>query len=911
MRSVSLRNARSTASATSPFLPFLAPRAFAEVQLHTQQDERSHIEQKKKSRSAGGNVSAWNGKERAALGARYADIFSFARQQLRSYSTKGSGGALPQTGGRVPRRRFERNQKFKVEQAENKEKSANPHRVIHQVASVRAIPGRTIRKMVSVWGRVVPWRTQGFERFSTHLQPGLGVHSRRPARRNPVFISDGRRHRRLKLIRKSLHAYRCYGLPKVRKGSKMMDGRYRSLYRRIHALSAPKVRTLSLYEPLDTLPGKYITTAFAALDRKVYARLSRRAHPIYLRHLPDCASWTASLFSSGAATEPDQVWRHWNTFDEEIKERYWPHLLIYLLEKFPHRAQHFLQALTHRPSVESLDLCIIADAFENLARGYVNRSWKSVAKERLQESKDQFIPTFYHIFREHLAPYQRICSQDLIFCVAELASLEDLRRMFELMKESDTHIGHDVLLHYTNKFAKFGDFEKALSCLENIVKGAANNEARVQLANEQKFRWSCALTLHRSMMNKDAYHETTGIVATLVGYGVKLDILLYNVIMHNAMKAGDVDTAFKVYNTLDENGLKPDKVTFSTMLYGCTMTADPVKFNDFADYCAETAKEMKDPWLAADYLYYQYVRLHRESRNTETTLGRSQQILQTYLQFFSPRPLEPVWAVNAASSRAGPNGILTESTFMDPPPMALYIMLQLEILKVSSIDKEQVWTLYEKFLELVITNHDPILSKLAKDSIIWNAFLLFFCRVQHFERASQVIRDMSASGAQPNVYTWNILMQGFFKNQQMQAAERVYEIMRSRGIEPDQFTYEVMLRGYARAQHVRRVGEIMEHVNEEERLDPKLLQDLARVHDQRRVLHELEKARVRREQKKEKEAKAKEERKKLRWAPPEFAPLIKPKEVVDGEGGLNLKPLIDPGSRPGFRFVSVFKSRAI
>ncbi|KAK7179195.1 hypothetical protein DPSP01_012095 [Paraphaeosphaeria sporulosa] len=908
MRSACLRNARPTTSATSPLLPFLAPRAFAEAQRHTRQDDRrSQKEQETKSRSGGGNVLACNGKERAALGARYSDIFSFARQQLRSYSTEGSNGALPRTGGRISFRPSQRDGKLKMEQAEKEGMSVIPRRTIRKVAAVRAIPRRTIRKVVSVWGKVVPWRSQGFQRFSAHSQPDLGGQSKRPARRKTVPISDGRRQRQLKVIHKSLHAYQRRELPQIQKEPKIMDGRYRSLQRRILALSAPKVRTLTLYEPFNTLRRKHITMAFAALDRKVYARLNRRAQPIILQHLPDCASWTASLFSSGATTEPDQVWRHWNTFDDEIRECYWPHLLIYLLDKFPHRAQYFLQALTHRPSVESLDLCIVADAFENLARGYVNRSWKSVARENLQESKDQFIPTFYHIFREHLAPHQRICSQDLLFCVAKLASLEDFRRIFELMKKSGTHLGHDVLLHYTNTFAKAGDFEQALSCLEIIVKGAPNDEARVQLANEQKFRWSCALTLHRSMMNKDAYHETTGIVATLVGFGVKLDILLYNVIMRNAMEAGDVDTAFKVYNTLDENGLKPDKFTFSTLLHGCTMTTEPVAFNDFADYCAETAKEMKDPWLAADYLYYQYVRLHRESRNTETSLGRSQQLLQSYLQFFSPRPLEPFWAVHAGSSRARSDGVLTESTFMDPPPMALYIMLQLEILKASSTDKEQVWALYEKFLELVITNRDPILSKLAKNPIIWNTFLLSFCRIHHFEHASQVIRDMPISGAQPNVYTWNILMQGFFKNQQMQAAERVYEIMRSRGIEPDQFTYEVMLRGYARAQHVRKVGEVMEHFDEEERLDSKLLQDLARVHDQRRVLHELEKARVRREQRKEMEAQAKEEKEKRRWAPPEFAPLIKPKEGVNGKGGLNLKPLIEPGSRPGFRFVSVSK----
>jgi pentatricopeptide repeat protein len=844
-------------------------------------------------------VLAWSSKERASLGPRYADIFSFARQQLRRYSTESPGATLRRTGGRVPDRMVAGRLGSSTGQARDRGK--------------RAIPRRSIRKVVSVWGKVVPWSTEGFQRFTGREEPKPGRLSKRLAGLKAVVISDRRRQGRLDILRKSFGAFQHHESPKLRDVPKIMDGRYRSLRRRILAHSAREAQVLSLDQPLDLLKMEHITKAFAALDRKVYARLNRRSHPIILRHLPDCASWAASLFSNGAATEADQVWRNWNAFDAETREQYWPHLLVYLLDKFPHRVQSFLQALTHRPCVDSLNLWIIADAFEHLARGYLNRSWKSVAQgEQLQQSKAQFIPTFYHVFREHLAPHKRICSQDLLFCVAKLASTEDFQRIFDLMKDSGTLVGHHVLLHYANTFAKAGDFRQALSCLGTIAKGAANDKSRVQIANEKRFRWSCALTLHRSMVNKENYHETTGIVATLVDFGVKLDILLYNVIIHNAMEAGDHHTAFKVYNTLDENGLKPDKITFSTLLHGCTMMADPSKFNDFADYCAETAKEMKDPWLATDYLYYQIVCLHRESRNTDALLARSQQLRQVYLKFFSPRSLEPFWAVGSASSRADSppspsDNILAESTFMDPPPVALYIMLQLEILKASTTNKDRVWTLYQKFIGLVQTRYDPVLSKLAKDPIIWNAFLLSFCRAQHFEHASQAVRDMADNGSPPNIYTWNIFMQGFFKTQQINAAERVHEIMRSRGIEPDQFTYEVMLRGYARAQHVRKVGEVMEHVEREKQVDPKLLRDLARVHDQRRVLYELEKARVRREQWMEVEANAKEQREKLRWAPPKFAPLIEAKEKVNDKDGLVIKRLFEPGGKPGLRFGSVFK----
>lgn len=832
------------------------------------------------------------------LGARYVEIFSFAQRQLRSYSTE----SIQPFRGRISEGTAERPVLSKQERVRSGDK--------------RAIPRRRVRKVTSVWGKVVPWSTEGFQHFTNRTQSDPRDPPEQPKRPKIVVISERRRQGRLDVLRKSFRAYQLYEFPKQGQTPKKMDGRYRSLHRRILVHSAREAQTVSLDKPIDfykSSRGECITMAFAALDRNVYAGLHRRSYRIILRHLPDCASWAASLFTKGTVTDANEVWRNWNSFDHRIREQYWAHLLLYLLDKFPHQALPFLQALTHRPSVGTLDPWIIADAFEHLARIYVNKSWRSVSqKEQLQKNKAQFIPAFYHTFHVHLAPHKRICSQDLLFCVARLSNIEDFQRVFDLFKECGAHIGHHVLLHYANTFAKAANFRQALSCLAMVAEGAKSEEAKVELVNEKRFRWSCALTLHRSMMNKDSYHETTGIVATLVDFGVKLDILLYNVIIHNAMEAGDHMTAFKVYNTLEENGLKPDKVTFSTLLHGCTLITDPSKFKDFADYCGETAKEMKDPWLATDYLYFQYVSLHREFQTLEESLPRSEKLLRTYLQFFSPRPLEPFLTASSTdghTNKLSPSaGLLSESAFMEPPPLALYIMLQIEILKASSLKRDRVWTMYQKFTELVQTQHDPTLSMLAKNPIIWNAFLLSFCRAQDFEHASQVVHDMPLHGTQPNVYTWNIFMQGFFKSQQIHAAERVYEIMRSRGVEPDQFSYEVLLRGYARAQQVRKIGEVMEHVDKEKAMSPKVLRDLARVHDQRKVLHELEKARIRKEQWKEVEAKAKGEREKLKWAPPRFSPLLEAKEKsVNDEGSPHFKPLFEPASKPRLPVGSILK----
>ena len=129
---------------------------------------------------------------------------------------------------------------------------------------------------------------------------------------------------------------------------------------------------------------------------------------------------------------------------------------------------------------------------------------------------------------------------------------------------------------------------------------------------------------------------------------------------------------------------------------------------------------------------------------------------------------------------------------------------------------------------------------------------------------------MTDMGVQPNVYSWNIFMQAFFKTNQVKAAERVQEIMRNRGVEPDQFTYGVLLRGYARAQHVKKIGETMEHVENEQQLDPQLLQALARVQKRKWLMFTLEKSRLKKEQAEREEVEEKAEMENRRWQTPFF-----------------------------------------
>lgn len=650
----------------------------------------------------------------------------------------------------------------------------------------------------------------------------------------------------------------------------MKQGQYRSLRRRIMNLEHWDDTRLNL---LGRQRGKrhrlVMTRALAALDRSMYPAVGQYTRKIDIKHDPMCARWSAKVFPKAAKQDLEETWDNWMALDGKTRESIYKNLLVYLLDRKPARAMQFIQVLASDRLLRARKAEVIADSLGYLAklhsRGVYDARHEWGADKRAVKRK--FVSDFFHVFHRALAARPRVCSQDLLYNLVNIAKAKDLQKVLTCFLENGTYLGFDTLLHYANTFAKAGDVIYALRCLEELkaVNTSTNWET---LSDRERLRWSCALILRKSMSKGREYHETPAIVEAIVRLGITMDLLLYNVVMHNAMEAHDYSTAFKVYNTLEGNGLKADKYTYSILLHGCTLQENPAIFSQFAEHCADVAEEIRDPWLATDYLYYVYVRHHDHSDKAQTLAS----LQRAYLRLFSARPSDLLTSrvTRTFSAPSDTAHILSESPNLDPPPMALYIMYQAQIQEALTGRPRQMEDMYARFKYTVQQDIDPMLARLAKDAIIWNAFLLAFCQKQQFASASQLIKDMAEYSTQPNIYTWNIFMQAFFKTGQVQAAERVFEILRSRGVDPDQFTYGVLLRGYAKAQRVDRIGEIMQHLNSDQEMEPDLLRALAGITQRNKLMLTLEKSRVYKEVQAQEKARLETEDDEQRWTVPQL-----------------------------------------
>ncbi|KAF2117531.1 hypothetical protein BDV96DRAFT_489521 [Lophiotrema nucula] len=824
-------DARCLANATFPLLPFLAPRAFVESPFRrtgpgwvsgtagSVPEKEDTVTIKKGSRLPDSRCNTQNIRTEPArrplqssfsahcsrgvsllhssrgLSPRYADIFAFARGQVRNYATKRAERRARKVG---------RSQALRLIRAEPSKEGVVTGKIMHAV------------------------------------------------------LAEHRRRKALKLTAARFKQY--MSRRQIRDTETLaLDGRYRSLTRRLfnYRRMGPGVFYTGVQES-NLAPEGNLAWGLAALDRRVYPGVRRSCHFLELRHDVRCNDWISRLWQGVEIDGEERLYQNWIDMGDDLRNESWHLILLDLLDRRPSRALQFLKVLGQ--TLADSHAIFLVDAFEHLARRVNTKAPSTLVAEKTQQfdhQREQFVPAFWHTIGPHLERYSHLCSQDLLLNIARLATLEDLKTTFDHLVEKNVFLKYYTLLSYANIFAEHGEHQYALRCLNTIVKTMHKSQA-AHTVGDKLFGWSCALILRKSLKDPDSYHMTSSIVAEFLRFGVKLDTLLYNVIIHNAMDAKDHATAFNVYNLLEIEGLEADEYTYNIMLHGCTVQDDPTMFREFAEYCRQKALGSRDPYLATNYLFY----VARTSSLDTFSAASGRKVLDTFNDCFQSGALAPF----LGSSPALKEGLLA------PTIPAVFMVLQTMIKNAFTTGNQSVLDMYRHFIRIIQDGKFPILNELARGTYIWNAFLLAFCKGQQFANASHLIKMLSESKdptlklPQPDLISWNIFLAAFFKTDQVEAAERVFEIMRSRGVEPDQFTYSTLVLGYARAQHLGKVGQVLPFLDQKTQLAPILLSALAKMQQRGELMRRLEDSRVLRDRDEQRKTEDKQRVQEERWA---------------------------------------------
>lgn len=486
----------------------------------------------------------------------------------------------------------------------------------------------------------------------------------------------------------------------------------------------------------------------------------------------------------------------------------WLQIAMWLLAHDPQHVLRFLLA-THQspwpapPWAVSACLSNVAAGITNSIDASQSRQMQEMAEAfcKLAERHDGRRLTFHGPFITALLPH---------------CSVDQVRHVHEAIWQHKVRIRYWTYLHLVDVCAKSGLYHEALAALIEAKQHPVTN--LVGGVNSWPFRSACSTLLRHTITQPDGLRETLRIVSTIVDMGMQLDRPLCDIIMLNAIEAGDLKTAFDVYHSLMQRGLQPAESTFTVLLKGCKSNIDDVQMLDEIIRDAISNINVRESKVVADNILH-CLAMHHSKHHPNTAFKT---LFEAYAQFFD---IEPLKRLGLQLPEIAPTPS-TETAPMATSRHALFFVISAAInhmLLQSSRNPKIILPLYERWRELVEAG-DPDLADLASTPDMSTHFLSAFVRSRNTLRlAARVVKDMQTplpesaglTQARPSEVTWNVFLHGFMRYGEHDLAEQVATHMRKTGIKETVVTWNTLLHGYAKANDVVKGLDVLRRAEEE------------------------------------------------------------------------------------------------
>lgn len=396
-------------------------------------------------------------------------------------------------------------------------------------------------------------------------------------------------------------------------------------------------------------------------------------------------------------------------------------------------------------------------------------------------------------------------SQRTIFLLSKASSIAQLISLWACLREHNVTIHLNTKMQLTSRFLDYGMVEVALNMLHGLN--------RTELALDQ-VQSVCVRLLRLYLDVDNIYAVRSSMLTQMLMLGLRPNMHLYNVILLNAMEAGDQQMGWRIYQIARDHGLKPDAYTYAILLKGANDKASLEAiwrnaFNDGIDI-------KKNPRLATEYFYAVYLAEQNGPQNWSFAA-----LLSRYQDFFKVSSLYDL-GISIATTDVSQD---VDVGKLDPPPPALGIMILFYLRQFPCINR--IPGIYDNYRRLVRHRH-AVVAPLAMTTHTANAFLMALGRnSETLHLCPSVLEHMMSSKisedgevfdgqpkpnhqqlqgpapwiARPDVQTWSILLAAFLRHDQKTAAEKVLSMMRSRKEWPNRVTWNTLVSGYSRLQN--------------------------------------------------------------------------------------------------------------
>lgn len=379
---------------------------------------------------------------------------------------------------------------------------------------------------------------------------------------------------------------------------------------------------------------------------------------------------------------------------------------------------------------------------------------------------------------------------------------EAISRLYENLKINEIiRQSSSTWLHFTSSFLDRHMVENALGALLQ----AKNADPDIKSAH---FFRLCSRLLRAANSMPGGLRACIRIVDKLVGVGLTLNNNFTNIVMLNAVEAGDLKTAMEIYHSMRDHSLRPDDYTFAILLKACKSSIDD------AELLNETIREalgridvLKAPVVASEILHC--LALHHTKHHPGNTF---EIVADAYAQLFR---LDAPRLVGLLPSKL--SYVENQDGLHRPHPRSrdIYVLLatflEQSFKKTGTID--QAYEIWQRFKNAIEAGQEPFASMVKSDHI-FNAFLCAFVETKRgLLYAAEVVKYMQAPDEadakhhriRPTVQTWSIFVHCLARHGQMHLAEQLLTYMRGKGMQPNDVTWNTLLGGYAEEQDLEGV----------------------------------------------------------------------------------------------------------
>ncbi|KAI9849255.1 MAG: hypothetical protein M1837_004714 [Sclerophora amabilis] len=561
------------------------------------------------------------------------------------------------------------------------------------------------------------------------------------------------------------------------------------------------------------------TTAFERLSASSDQTMDPKS-PLFedARMNDQARTWALELIAN---THKVEAMSHaWNKLRIPERTHRWPHIMLATLQSWPQHALAVLKATYTAPTPPDI---AVTDALDYVTQYYLSRPGGA----RLRDVLDDLESMLHQVLDR--SPYKRphIEQRTIRRFLAEI-DVEKASALFERLLDRSVPLNEDTLLHFLDVFAKNGRLEYALAIWKQIL------ESEIDVSST-KLLSSCSTLLGEIGKNPQQHFRKSGIISEMLQYSVQPNMIISNIMIYNALSAGDVKGGWNLYELIKRKDMKPDEYTYSILLNNAKSRRD----REAIDYLIVKINKdgyERDPHIVTDLLHDIYLSSNRSGTQSARSFNA---MLSAYQRYYSTSALRDLGILNASSERFDVSSGLD---LPQPPSPTLVVMIMAFIRHCKDI--ADLYTFYQRWKRLVHEGHPQIAPLASASEHISNLFIHTLGRSRDtLHLCPMVLTDMihslpkpdprtvedaawdcshpSASRdgpeadkssdtstdrplfSQPTTQTFTILLSSYLRHRQFRAAEKVLSIMTSRGALPNQVTWNALINGYASVQDAK------------------------------------------------------------------------------------------------------------